>query len=108
MRHKHIKGMIDELIVKQIEYMDTLEDGSIEKMRASDELAKLHELRNKEKISVKDGFKLCLEGLGIAVSVGTLGVTVWATKKGFKFEETGTFVSQTFKQFLSTVLKPRK
>ena len=51
---------------------------------------------------------MVLDGLGIVVSFAGLGISVWATKKGFKFEETGAFVSSTMKQLFGNVLKLNK
>ena len=105
MEKNQIKKKVDELIVKQINYVNTLKDGSEEKAKANDELAKLYALRDSESCSFKDKVKLTLDGLGVVISATALGVTVWATKKGFKFEETGTFVSKTFGQWFNGVFK---
>lgn len=102
---KPIKMSLDELIKKQIEYINTLDDGTEEKSKANDELTKLYALRSGEAGTFKDRAKLVLEGLGLVVSVAGLGVSVWATKKGFKFEETGSITSSTFRQWWSGLFK---
>ena len=103
-----IAASIDELIVEQIEYVNSLKDGSDEKAKANDELTKLYAMRKDETGAFKDKVKLILDGAGIVVSIAGLGISVWATKKGFKFEETGAFVSSTMKQLFGNVLKFNK
>lgn len=103
-----IAASIDELIIEQIKYVNSLADGSDEKAKANDELTKLYAIRKDETGAFKDKVKLGLDGLGIVVSIAGLGVSVWATKKGFKFEETGVFVSNTMKQLFGNVLKINK
>ena len=105
MKKDSIAAKIDKLIIDQIAYMTTLEDGSEEKQKANDELAKLYAIRNGEANSIKDKTKLILDGLGVVVSFTGLGITIWATKKGFKFEETGVFVSKTFGQWFNKLFK---
>ena len=110
---------VDDLIAHQIEYIESLADGSDEKAKANDELSKLYRIKNDqsnqfrenaiaESKAVNDRIRLVLDGLGVGISaIGLVGSFIF-TKKGFKFEETGTFVSSTFRQCFSGWFKNRK
>lgn len=110
---------VDDLIAHQIEYIESLEDGSDERAKANDELTKLYRIKNDQSCqsrenalaqtkATNDKVRLVLDGLGVGISaVGLIGSFIF-TKKGFKFEETGTFVSNTFRQCFSGWFKNRK
>ena len=124
---EEIKGLLGEEIKNQIRDLSDLESGSKEKSEAIDDLVKLYKLKieetkaeleydekcdrrlmedshsdNEEQIKreqlaeqVKDRyFKL-----GIAAAEIVLPLIFYASwmRKGFKFEETGTFTSATFR-----------
>jgi hypothetical protein len=125
-----IKKMLEEEIKAGIEDLSSLESGSQEKTAAIDDLVKLYKLRIEEtknelefdekydgrvteelfkkkqfEEQVKDRyFKLGVEAAGILVPL--IFYAVWM-RKGFRFEETGTFTSTTFRGLFNR-FKPTK
>ena len=112
-------GMLEEVIQAEIKRLPTLTPGSAAKASAIDELSKLYKLKieemghisdyacKKEQISeqVKDRyFKLGIAATELIIPLIFYGV--WM-RRGFKFEETGTFTSTTFKGLFSR-FKPTK
>ncbi|GHV42290.1 hypothetical protein FACS189490_10950 [Clostridia bacterium] len=117
---EEIKELLGEEIKEQIKDLSALQPGSIEKSDAIDDLAKLYKLRIEEtknewefdekyesrkkeeelkkeelKGQAKDRyFRVGVEAVGIILPL--VFYAVWM-KKGFKFEETGTFTSTTFR-----------
>ena len=118
--NEEIKDLLAEEIKTEIRNLSTLEPGSKEKSTAIDNLVKLYKLRIEEtknewdfnekydahesdkqfkkaqlKEQVKDRyFRLGVEAAGIILPLIFYGI--WM-RKGFKFEETGTFTSTTFR-----------
>lgn len=118
--NEEIRDLLGEVIKTEIRKLSTLEAGSKEKSTAIEDLAKLHKLRIEEtrnewdfnekynahesdkqfkkaqlEEQVKDRyFRLGVEAAGIILPLIFYGI--WM-RKGFKFEETGTFTSTTFR-----------
>ena len=117
---EEIRDLLGEVIKTEIRNLSTLEPGSKEKSTAIEDLAKLYKLRieetrnewdfnekyesrdsdmqfkkNQLEEQVKDRyFRLGVEAAGIILPLIFYGI--WM-RKGFKFEETGTFTSTTFR-----------
>jgi hypothetical protein len=117
---EEIRKLLEEEIKTEIRDLSTLEPGSKEKSTAIEDLAKLYRLRieetrnewdfnekyesrdsdmqfkkNQLEEQVKDRyFRLGVEAAGIILPLIFYGI--WM-RKGFKFEETGTFTSTTFR-----------
>ncbi len=107
--NEEIKKMLDEEIKSEIEDLSSLNPGSEEKSAAIDDLAKLYKLKIEEAKNEIDStekknqlsedaknryFRLGVEAAGIILPI--IFYSIWMNK-GFKFEETGTFTSQTFR-----------
>ena len=122
-----IKTMLEEEIKSQIEDLESLENGSEEKASAIDDLVKLYRLKNEEEkiqLEFEDKRERLNEEIenheqekklkkrqlddavidryfrvGIAAAEIILPLLFYASwmKKGFKFEEEGTFTSTTFR-----------
>lgn len=127
---EEIKDLLGEEIKTEIQDLSTLEPGSKEKSTAIDDLAKLYRLRIEEtknewdfnekydtresdnilkkdqlEEQVKDRyFRLGLEAAGIILPM--IFYAVWM-KRGFKFEENGTYTSTTFRGLFNR-FKPTK
>jgi len=117
---EEIRKLLEEEIKTEIRNLSTLEPGSKEKSTAIEDLAKLYRLRieetrnewdfnekyesrdsdmqfkkNQLEEQVKDRyFRLGMEVASIILPLIFYGI--WM-RKGFKFEETGTFTSTTFR-----------
>lgn len=127
MDENNIKELLSEEIAEEIQALSTLEAGSKEKSTAIDDLTKLYKLRIEENKSeweadekynrrvmedevntrddelkqtqiaeqVKDRyFRLGIAAAELMIPLMFYGI--WM-KKGFKFEETGTYTSTTFR-----------
>ena len=127
---KEIKRLLGEEIKAEIQDLSTLDPGSKEKSTAIEDLAKLYRLRIEEtrnewdfnekyesrdsdiqfkkdqlEEQVKDRyFKLGLEAAGIILPM--IFYAAWM-KRGFRFEETGTYTSTTFRGLFNR-FKPTK
>ena len=125
-----IRDLLEEEIKTEIRNLSTLEAGSKEKSTAIEDLAKLYRLRIEEtrnewdfnekyesrdsdiqfkkdqlEEQVKDRyFRLGLEAAGIILPL--IFYAVWM-KRGFRFEETGTYTSTTFRGLFNR-FKPTK
>lgn len=103
------KELLTRQIDTEIQSLSTMEAGSEEKTATIDGLTKLYKLKIEETKNEKDleaqkaerdilkKDKIVgrvLDGLGIGLPL--VFSAIWM-KKGFKFEETGTFTSQTFR-----------
>lgn len=125
-----IKDLLGEEIKTEIRDLSTLEPGSKEKSTAIDDLAKLYRLRIEEtknewdfnekydtresdnilkkdqlEEQIKDRyFRLGLEAAGIILPL--IFYAAWM-KRGFRFEETGTYTSTTFRGLFNR-FKPTK
>ncbi len=115
-----IKNLLNEEIQKQFKDLTSFTPGSKEKDTAVDTLTKLYKLKleenkleNEEDARVCDGlikseeknervrdryFKFGLEAAGIILPL--IFYATWMNR-GFRFEETGTFVSTTFRNLFS-------
>lgn len=115
-----INGMLEEEIKSEIINLSNLTPGSTEHREAVDNLAKLYKLKIEEaknereliesakarevdvllrqeqmREQAKDRyFRICIETAGLILPL--VFYASWM-KKGFKFEETGTFTSTTFR-----------
>ncbi len=118
--NEEIRDLLGEEIKTEIRILSTLEPGSKEKSTAIEDLVKLYRLRIEEtrnewdfnekyesrdsdiqfkkdqlKEQVKDRyFRLGVEAASIILPLIFYGI--WM-RKGFKFEETGTYTSTTFR-----------
>lgn len=134
---EEIKNLLGEEIVSEIQDLSTLEPGSEEKSSAIEDLAKLYRLRIEEtknewdfdekynrrimedddhkseeqlkksqlEEQVKDRyFRLGIEAASIILPM--MFYAIWM-KRGFKFEETGTYTSTTFRGLFNR-FKPTK
>jgi len=127
---EEIRKLLEEEIKTEIRDLSTLEPGSKEKSTAIEDLAKLYKLRIEEtknewdfnekyesrdsdiqfkkdqlEEQVKDRyFRLGVEAAGIILPL--IFYAAWM-KRGFKFEETGTYTSTTFRGLFNR-FKPTK
>jgi len=127
---EEIRKMLEEEIKTEIRDLSTLEPGSKEKSTAIEDLAKLYKLRIEEtknewdfdekyksrdsdiqfkkdqlEEQVKDRyFRFGVEVAGIILPL--IFYAIWM-KRGFKFEETGTYTSTTFRGLFNR-FKPTK
>ena len=127
---EEIRKLLEEEIKTEIRDLSTLEPGSKEKSTAIEDLAKLYKLRieetknewdfsekyesrdsdiqfKKEQLEeqVKDRyFRFGVEVAGIILPL--IFYAAWM-KRGFKFEETGTYTSTTFRSLFNR-FKPTK
>lgn len=94
-----ITEMLEMEIDTEIQNLSFLEDGSEEKARHVDGVEKLYRARADEKVEkIKLGIQLIGTIItGIAVIGGIAYKWTW-TKRGFVFEQTGTFCSDTLKE----------
>jgi hypothetical protein len=128
--NEEIRDLLGEEIKTEIRNLSTLEAGSKEKSKAIEDLAKLYRLRIEEtrnewdfnekyesrdsdiqfkkdqlREQVKDRyFRLGVEAVSIILPL--MFYATWM-KRGFRFEETGTFTSTTFRGLFSR-FKPTK
>lgn len=117
---EEIKSLLEEEIDTQIQELSSLQAGSKEKSSAIDDLTKLYKLKIEEtktkweineKYDNRDSdvqlkkdqlaeqvmdryFRLGIEAAGIVLPL--IFYAVWM-KRGFKFEENGTYTSTTFR-----------
>lgn len=127
---EEIKDLLGEEIKTEIRDLSTLEPGSKEKSTAIEDLAKLYKLRIEEtknewdfseKYDTREGdeqlkkeqleeqikdryFRLGVEAAGIILPL--IFYATWM-KRGFRFEETGTYTSTTFRGLFNR-FKPTK
>lgn len=127
---EEIRKLLGEEIKTEIRDLSTLEPGSKEKSTAIEDLAKLYKLRIEEtknewdfseKYDAREGdkqlkkdqleeqvkdryFRFGVEATGIILPL--IFYAIWM-KKGFKFEETGTYTSTTFRGLFNR-FKPTK
>lgn len=119
--------LLSEEIQSEFDNLSNLEPGSEEHSKAVDSLSKLYKLKieeNKNEIDLvekqkeeqlkRDQMTEQLKdrwwkfGLEVGeVVVPLVFYSVWMTR-GFKFEETGTYCSQTFRNFFSRLKPTRK
>ena len=114
-----IGKLLDEVIILELKELKTLDQDSSERQDAVNNVVKLYQIKNDEaKIHLDDiekivkrfderifGYlKLGVELIGIGAPL--VFYAVWMGR-GFKFEETGTFTSNTFKNLFNR-FKPTK
>lgn len=116
------KELLEEKITEELKSLSNMKMGSDEKIAVVDELTKLYKLKIEEiktetdlkEIDIKE--KQLREQVkdryfrtGIAAAEIILPLVLYAAfmRKGFKFEETGTYTSTTFRNLL-TRFKPSK
>lgn len=125
------KKLLNEEIEKEISKLEYLEDGTPEKATAIEQINKLYRLRideskvendfklgnkkvasdeyvaleEKESRKWTDWIRIGLDGLSVVAPLVFYGV--WM-KRGFKFEETGTFTSDTFRGFIKFIKPTRR
>lgn len=137
MNEKSIEDLLSEEIAAQIQDLGRFKTGSNEKGAAIDDLTKLYKLRIEENKSIWDAdekynrrvmeetinarddeikrtqieeqkkdryIKVCIAGAELMIPLLFYGI--WM-RKGFKFEETGTITSATFRGLISR-FKPTK
>lgn len=130
-----IKEMLDERIQSQIEYIASLDDDGENKTKAIDDLVQLYKLRieeskNDKELEEKKKRRLMEQEqeirkaesdlseqrkdriIKIVLTAAEIGLPLifygcWM-KKGFKFEETGSFSSTTFRGLFSKFRPTRK
>lgn len=138
MEEKTIEELLNEEIAAQIQSLSELDSGSKEKSAAVDDLTKLYKLRIEENKSVWDAdekynrrmmdnesstdeksfkerqiaeqvkdryFRVGIAAAELLVPLMCYGV--WMNK-GFKFEETGTYTSSTFKGLINRFRPTKK
>lgn len=127
---EEINGLLEEEIKEEIRSLSELDSGSKEKSAAIDDLAKLYKLKiedtkvdfdygekyearasdeqlKRDQLSeqVKDRyFRLGIEAAGILLPL--MFYAIWM-RRGFRFEETGTYTSTTFRGLFNR-FKPTK
>lgn len=138
MEEKTIEELLSEEIAAQIQSLSELDSGSKEKSAAVDDLTKLYKLRIEENKSVWDAdekynrrmmdnesstdekdfkerqiaeqvkdryFRVGIAAAELLIPLMCYGV--WMNK-GFKFEETGTYTSSTFKGLINRFRPTKK
>lgn len=138
MEDRNIEELLGEEIAAEIEAISELEPGSKEKSTAIDDLTKLYKLRIEENKSVWDAdekynrrvmeenantqddeikrqqinetvkdryFRVAIAGAELLIPLMFYGI--WM-RKGFKFEETGTYTSTTFKGLINRFRPTKK
>lgn len=138
MEEKNIEELLSEEIAAEIQALSGLDSGSKEKSTAIDDLTKLYKLRIEENKSIWDAdekynrrvmedevnarddevkrtqiaeqvkdryFRVGIAAAELMIPLMFYGI--WM-KKGFKFEETGTITSSTFKGLISRFRPTKK
>ena len=107
---EEIKNLLEEEIKNEIENLASLEPGSEKHSTAVESLAKLYKVKlDEDKTSMEYNVKDRYVKIGIAAAELVLPLTFYAfwMRKGFKFEEKGTYTSTTFRGLFSR-FKPTK
>ena len=107
-----IRDLLGEEIKEEIQNLSTLEPGSKEKSMAIEDLTKLYRLRIEElnkKDQLNEQVKDRYFRLGVEVAGIVLPLIFYASwmRRGFEFEENGTFTSTTFRGLFNR-FKPTK
>lgn len=108
-----VDKMLTEAIENQIMELASLEAGSEERSRATEDAAKLYRLRLEEVKNEKETQERTKDRwsrLGVEAAIGVLatGFNLYVFRKGLKFEEEGTFTSGTLRRFMNNFPKPFK
>lgn len=117
---KEIKQMLEDEIKSEFKNLSSMDAGSSEHTAAVKSLAELYRLNIEETERQKDDvsknaqlteqakdryFRLGIEAAGLVLPMVFYGI--WM-RRGFKFEETGTFTSTTFKGLFNKFKPTRK
>lgn len=114
-----IQELLENELVSQFETLSELEPGTEERSRVIDDISTLYKLRLTEKESdesqqqkkreMKAQMKDRWTRIGMAAMELILPLTFYGAwvNKGLRFEESGTFTSQTFRNLIGK-LKPMK
>lgn len=101
MEDKKLNELLSKEIEDEINYLKTLEPGGEEHSRAVESLTKLYKLKMDEETKPekdKEFLNLCIKyGIDLAGIILPLAFYSTWMKRGFKFEEKGTFTSTTFR-----------
>lgn len=104
--------LLEEVISDQLEDIKTTAPGSDEYKRKTDDMVKMMdrhiELKKIEKeakakeaeLEIDKQDKMVRNGIALLSFVGGALITVWGTKKSFKFEEVGTVTTQAGREFV--------
>lgn len=108
-----IKQKLDEEILRELENLSSMDQGTQEHTDAVDSLTKLYKMRNeddrltielnekKEERNDKKEDRIVKIGIASAeIVLPLIFYAVWM-RRGLKFEESGTFTSQTFRGLIS-------
>lgn len=111
MRENYVKELLEEQIQQELEAIKNPDISSEEKAGIIDNIDTLYRLKTeetrveKETLKSRDSYiRLGVDVLAIVAPLVFYGV--WM-KRGLKYEETGSFTSQTFKGLISC-FKPKK
>lgn len=108
-----IKQKLDEEILRELENLSSMDQGTQEHTDAVDSLTKLYKMRNEDdrltielnekKEDRNDKKEDRIVKIGIASAEIVLPLMFYAVwmRRGLKFEESGTFTSQTFRGLIS-------
>lgn len=101
-----VREQLEKEIAKEFEDLSLIQPGSEEHTAATESLAKLYKLKideDRSTIERKEKQEDRWVKLGMASAELVLPLVFYATwmRRGFKFEETGAFTSQTFKGLIS-------
>lgn len=108
-----IKQKLDEEILRELENLSSMDQGTQEHTDAVDSLTKLYKIRNEDdrltielnekKEDRNDKKEDRIVKIGIASAELVLPLMFYAVwmRRGLKFEESGTFTSQTFRGLIS-------
>lgn len=110
--NEQIKELLETEVQASIHDLGTLPAGSEERSSAVEDLAKIYNLMIDDEVKLKEKqeqtkdryFKLGIEAGSIILPM--IFYAIWM-RKGFKFEETGTYTSTTFRGLFSR-FKPTK
>lgn len=104
-----IKEKLDEVLKNELDNLESLELGSEEHATAVEEVVKLYKAKTDEEEKERDAEirkkqnrsqnwnQWVALGLTTAIGIGNLVLNAYFCERGFKFEETGTYTSQTHK-----------
>lgn len=108
-----VDKMLTEAIENQFMDLASLEAGSEERARATEDAAKLYKLRLEEVRNEKESRERAKDRwsrVGVDAAIGLLatGFNLYVFRKGLKFEEEGTFTSGTLRRMMNNFPKPFK
>ena len=108
-----VDKMLTEAIENQFMDLASLEAGSEERARATEDAAKLYRLRLEEAKNEKESRERAKDRwsrVGVDAVIGLLatGFNLYVFRKGLKFEEEGTFTSGTLRRMMNNFPKPFK